>query len=163
MMNLGEIIRSIRTQRNISMNELANMIGTSQSALSMIENGRRTPNLTTLNRIAEALGISEKELNELKHLRNEIAHGKDKNESIRVSERSKKRVDPDIMIEFFPGYKTGIEIKTVGSSPAIPTNIMSALIENAIKEVLIHEKRTVRDIVKHQVMHVSDIFRNEDI
>ena len=48
MYSIGEFIRSKRLELNITMNELADKISTSQSAVSLIENDRRIPSIDTL-------------------------------------------------------------------------------------------------------------------
>jgi len=56
--NIGERLRELRESRNISMRSLASRSGLSANALSMIERGRASPSVSTLYKLAEALGIS---------------------------------------------------------------------------------------------------------
>jgi transcriptional regulator with XRE-family HTH domain len=56
--NIGERLRELREARNISMRALATRSGLSANALSMIERGRASPSVSTLYKLAEALGIS---------------------------------------------------------------------------------------------------------
>src|SRR5512133_2416795 len=56
--NVGERLRELRESRNISMRALAAQSGLSANALSMIERGRASPSVSTLYKLAEALGIS---------------------------------------------------------------------------------------------------------
>lgn len=56
--NIGERLRELREARNISMRTLATKSGLSANALSMIERGRASPSVSTLYKLAEALGIS---------------------------------------------------------------------------------------------------------
>lgn len=56
--NIGERLRELREARNISMRALASRSGLSANALSMIERGRASPSVSTLYKLAEALGIS---------------------------------------------------------------------------------------------------------
>ena len=56
--NIGERLRDLREARNISMRALAAKSGLSANALSMIERGRASPSVSTLYKLAEALGIS---------------------------------------------------------------------------------------------------------
>ena len=56
--NIGERLRELREARNISMRMLATKSGLSANALSMIERGRASPSVSTLYKLAEALGIS---------------------------------------------------------------------------------------------------------
>lgn len=54
---LGEKIRIIRNEKDMSLQELADKIGISLSYLSEIERGTVYPALNTLKRVAEGLGI----------------------------------------------------------------------------------------------------------
>lgn len=56
--NIGERLRQLREARNISMRSLAAKSGLSANALSMIERGRTSPSVSTLYKLADALGIS---------------------------------------------------------------------------------------------------------
>jgi len=56
--NIGERLRELREARNISMRALAARSGLSANALSMIERGRASPSVSTLYKLADALGIS---------------------------------------------------------------------------------------------------------
>jgi transcriptional regulator with XRE-family HTH domain len=56
--NIGERLRELREMRNISMRALAARSGLSANALSMIERGRASPSVSTLYKLADALGIS---------------------------------------------------------------------------------------------------------
>ena len=56
--NIGERLRELREARNISMRSLASRSGLSANALSMIERGKASPSVSTLYKLAEALGIS---------------------------------------------------------------------------------------------------------
>ena len=56
--NVGERLRELREARNISMRALATRSGLSANALSMIERGRASPSVSTLYKLADALGIS---------------------------------------------------------------------------------------------------------
>ena len=56
--NIGERLRELREARNISMRSLATKSGLSANALSMIERGRASPSVSTLYKLADALGVS---------------------------------------------------------------------------------------------------------
>ena len=57
-LTIGRRIRQLRTERGLTLDELAEAVGRAPSQLSMIENGRREPKLTLLQAIARALGTS---------------------------------------------------------------------------------------------------------
>ncbi|HUF00768.1 MAG TPA: helix-turn-helix domain-containing protein [Anaerolineales bacterium] len=56
--NVGARLRELREQRNISMRALATRSGLSANALSMIERGKASPSVSTLYKLADALGVS---------------------------------------------------------------------------------------------------------
>ena len=56
--NVGERLRELREARNTSMRTLAMKSGLSANALSMIERGKASPSVSTLYKLAEALGVS---------------------------------------------------------------------------------------------------------
>lgn len=56
--NIGDRLRDLREARNISMRALAVKSGLSANALSMIERGKASPSVSTLYKLADALGIS---------------------------------------------------------------------------------------------------------
>jgi transcriptional regulator with XRE-family HTH domain len=53
---VGHLIAEIRTKAGLTQAELARRIGTTQSAISRVENGRSDPTLGLLRRIARATG-----------------------------------------------------------------------------------------------------------
>lgn len=57
-MRLGEAIKRRREQAGKSLRELGEASGYSFSYLSSIENGKRSPSLTALEAIAQALGTT---------------------------------------------------------------------------------------------------------
>ena len=54
---LAEIIKQMRESRNISQQQLAEMIFVSRSTVANWETGRRTPDINTLRRLAESFGV----------------------------------------------------------------------------------------------------------
>lgn len=56
-MNIGQAIKLCRTRRGISQTDLARKAECSVSYLSMLENNKRDPTLSTINSIASALNI----------------------------------------------------------------------------------------------------------
>lgn len=57
VMNIGQAIRLCRTQRGASQSAIANRANCSVSYLSMLENNKRDPTLSTVTKIAEALHV----------------------------------------------------------------------------------------------------------
>lgn len=56
-MKIGKAIKLCRTRKNINQSQLASLAGISESYLSLIERGKRDPNISTVENIAEALKI----------------------------------------------------------------------------------------------------------
>lgn len=56
--NVGDRLRELRAERNISMRGLATKSGLSANALSMIERGRTSPSVSTLYKLADAMGVN---------------------------------------------------------------------------------------------------------
>lgn len=58
----GEKIKSARKKAHISQKELGERLGVTQAMISAYEQGIRRPKLETMQKIATALGIDEREL-----------------------------------------------------------------------------------------------------
>ena len=56
-MNLGKAIKLCRIQKNLKQSELADMAQISVSYLSLLEQGKRDPNFSTVQNIASALNV----------------------------------------------------------------------------------------------------------
>jgi len=59
---LGENLRRLRLKKKLSQGDLSKTLGVDRAYISNIENGRMNPTLSTLEKIAGALGISSSEL-----------------------------------------------------------------------------------------------------
>jgi DNA-binding XRE family transcriptional regulator len=59
---LGENLRRLRLKKKLSQGDLAKALNVDRAYISNIENGRMNPTLSTLEKIAGALGISSSEL-----------------------------------------------------------------------------------------------------
>ncbi len=55
--DVGSRLRQLREERNMSMRSLATASGLSANALSMIERGKTSPSVSTLYKLADALGV----------------------------------------------------------------------------------------------------------
>lgn len=56
--NLGHSLRHLRESHHMSLKLLAEQAGFSASFLSQVENGRASPSISTMERIATALGVT---------------------------------------------------------------------------------------------------------
>lgn len=59
---LGENLRRLRLKKKLSQGDLSKTLNVNRAYISNIENGRMNPTLSTLEKIARALGISSSEL-----------------------------------------------------------------------------------------------------
>nr|WP_255480884.1 cupin domain-containing protein [Quadrisphaera sp. RL12-1S] len=55
---VGARVRALRSQRGLTLSELADATGLSASMVSTVERGRTAPSLGTLARLAQGLGVS---------------------------------------------------------------------------------------------------------
>jgi transcriptional regulator with XRE-family HTH domain len=55
--DVGTRLRQLREERNMSMRSLATASGLSANALSMIERGKTSPSVSTLYKLADAMGV----------------------------------------------------------------------------------------------------------
>lgn len=58
---LGEVVREIREEKDISQDRLAREMDTDRTTISLIERGRRSPYVRTLIQIAAALNVKPSE------------------------------------------------------------------------------------------------------
>lgn len=56
-MNLGRAIKLCRTQRELTQAELSDRVGISTSYLSLLEQNKRDPSISTIEKIAETLDV----------------------------------------------------------------------------------------------------------
>jgi len=68
----GQVIGRLRMERGLSQEVLSGLSGIARSHLAMIESGRKNPNVSTLWKIAAALGMPLSEF--FRHVEDEILH-----------------------------------------------------------------------------------------
>ncbi|WHH58444.1 helix-turn-helix domain-containing protein [Petroclostridium sp. X23] len=56
-MKLGEKIKKIRKEKNLTLKDISNLVGISISYLSDVENNRKNPSVESLTKISTALNI----------------------------------------------------------------------------------------------------------
>lgn len=56
-MNIGRAIKLCRNQKNLSKTKLAELSGLSISYLTLLEQGKRDPNLSAIEKICQALQV----------------------------------------------------------------------------------------------------------
>jgi transcriptional regulator with XRE-family HTH domain len=57
LVGVGKKLKSVRTEKNLTLQELAKLTGVTRSLLSQIENNKSLPSLTTLQHISRALDV----------------------------------------------------------------------------------------------------------
>lgn len=169
MKSIGEIIRNQRQKLNLTMSELANLIGTSQSALSFIENDKRLPTHETISKICEALKMDENDLKEIIQIRNRIAntsfntrHYATNNyleKDYSVNEKEKKTnpyIETDLTLDLYPGYKTVFQIKTFTNElndhklGVESSNTINKFIEKSLRELILKERDWLLNSIQNQ-------------
>ena len=56
-MNLGTVLRRLRTEHHYTQADLATHLQVSKSTISMYESGERTPTIDTMQRLADLFGV----------------------------------------------------------------------------------------------------------
>lgn len=59
---LGSNLKRIRTQKGISQGDIGRELKVSRGFISTIENGKTNPTLSTISKLAKALGVSSDKL-----------------------------------------------------------------------------------------------------
>ena len=59
---LGQNLKMVRAKKKLSQGALARLLEVDKGYISNIENGKKNPTLATIQRLAEALGVSADEL-----------------------------------------------------------------------------------------------------
>jgi len=59
---LGQNLKRIRTKKKMSQGDIARALEVHRAYVSGIENGKRNPTLATIEKLANALGVSADEL-----------------------------------------------------------------------------------------------------
>jgi transcriptional regulator with XRE-family HTH domain len=59
---LGNNLKRIRTQKGISQGDIGRLLEVDKGFISNIENGKTNPTLTTIAKLAKAIGVSTNEL-----------------------------------------------------------------------------------------------------
>ena len=59
---LGKNLKRIRTSKDMSQGDIARVLSVHRAYISGIEHGKRNPTIETIQKLAEALGVSANEL-----------------------------------------------------------------------------------------------------
>jgi transcriptional regulator with XRE-family HTH domain len=74
--NVGQRLRELRLERNLSIRALAERSGLNVNTFSLIENNKASPSVSTLQQIAQALQVPISAFFEIKHGDNKVAYQK---------------------------------------------------------------------------------------
>lgn len=85
---LGEKIKSIRKGKSIKIKQLSNRSGLTESSISMIENGKISPSITTINKIALALGVHPIEFFEIERHKRWVVTRKNEREQLKITDEN---------------------------------------------------------------------------
>jgi len=88
--NIGDELKKIRRNRNLTLVELSNLSGVGKSTISDIENGKINPSVKTVIKLSESLGVEsqvlfkENEETSMNNLKNEVKSNEEKIDSFTV-------------------------------------------------------------------------------
>lgn len=108
-MELGSKIKKIRTEKKLSMRQLAEKLDVSQAHISKMEKGENLPSLPLLQKMAEVFGVPMRDFFDIEHIssigetsESEIRIGIDKNIKKDINEEDIKKA-----LEFVKDLKSG--------------------------------------------------------
>jgi transcriptional regulator with XRE-family HTH domain len=59
---LGNNLRKVRIEKHITQGDIARLLNVSRGYISKVENGKTNPTLSTITKLAKAVGVSTDEL-----------------------------------------------------------------------------------------------------
>ncbi len=158
---IGKFIASLRKEKNLTQQELAEILGVSDKSVSRWENGKTMPDLSLMQPLCQELGITINELLSGEKLKKEEYQEKSEENILNTIDYSNKKIKHTKSIFIFLMTTIGVVLITLGvlfgidinrmrnNEPvffstwgflyAPPINIEDAKIENAIKDYLILE------------------------
>ena len=90
-------MRMLRKEKGMTMKELGKIVGVSESAISMYETGKHEPDILTMQRIADVLGVT------LDHLLGRELSQEEQDETWAVREQLRR--DPNMRVLFAAASK----------------------------------------------------------
>ena len=100
-MRADRLIRTARRRAGLSLRELAALAGTSHSTLAAYEQGRKTPNADTLDRILQAAGFTVDVVLTARPARDRDARGRELVEVLELAEQFPARHDAALRFPVF--------------------------------------------------------------
>ena len=89
LIELGKKIKAVRKEKGIKINQLSARSGLTDSTISMIENGKISPSITTAYKIAMALGVHPVEFFEIEKHKKWIVSRKQERERLQFHDSDK--------------------------------------------------------------------------
>lgn len=130
----GKRLKQIRESRNMSQDELANLLGTSKQVISRYETAQRTPKITTVYEYAQKLGVSIEQLTGYTVDRDGVKYS--------GSHISQKEIDNDDLFEYRVSSKKILK-ETTDAFDEVTQNIV-----NVVKDLTAEEKKVILEMVK---------------
>jgi transcriptional regulator with XRE-family HTH domain len=96
-----QLIRTARRRAGLTLRELAELAGTSHSTLAAYEQGRKTPNADTLDRILQAAGFAVDVVLTPRPAGDREARGRELVEVLELAEQFPARHDPGLTFPVF--------------------------------------------------------------
>lgn len=156
---IGKFIRSIRNEKNMTQQELADIIGVTDRAISKWENGRGMPDIMFLIPLSEVLGVTvlellngEKKLDENKAL---VGLLKQKENKIKLWKDLSLIIINIIMIYIIISLIFGFIIPNIynnnnkGITKIISESMMPTL---KINDYIIYNKKNISDVKKNDIV-----------
>ncbi|MCL6582850.1 MAG: response regulator [bacterium] len=110
---LGEKIKSIRKSKGIKIKQLSTRSGLTESSISMIENGKISPSITTINKIAMALSVHPIEFFEIEKHKKWVVTRKGEREKLLFDNSDNKL---EFLIKDKKDYRNEIFISYLGAN-----------------------------------------------
>jgi Zn-dependent peptidase ImmA (M78 family)/transcriptional regulator with XRE-family HTH domain len=104
----GKNLKYYRLKKNLSMKELADMVGVTNMAISNYESGKRTPDIMILRKLASALGIQVMDFMTIRNQLLHFAHGEFRRNS--TLSKGKQEYLYESLEEYFNRFFTVINI-----------------------------------------------------
>lgn len=112
-LSLGAKIRSLRTQRNLKITDLADMTGLTSSLISQLERALASPSISTLKKICDALDVPIAYLFEEAQTAENGDHFTDREDLTTTVSPSAPQIDFEAYLKLFPPVNLG------GASPVV--------------------------------------------
>ncbi|MEW5802165.1 MAG: response regulator [bacterium] len=110
---LGEKIKSIRKSKGIKIKQLSTRSGLTESSISMIENGKISPSITTINKIAMALSVHPIEFFEIEKHKKWVLSRKGEREKLLFDNSDNKL---EFLIKDKKDYRNEVFISYLGAN-----------------------------------------------